>query len=109
MSIGTGQSNTTIIVTWLNSHSETDCAAQLCDALVYGGYSDWFLPSKDEINLMYANLKVFGVGGFAEEPDAYWSSSEHDAGSVWAQCFGCGGQGLNYKYYFNRVRAVRAF
>jgi hypothetical protein len=45
MEIGTGQSNTTTIVTWLNSHSETGKAAQLCDALVYGGYSDWFLPS----------------------------------------------------------------
>ncbi|GAJ20252.1 unnamed protein product, partial [marine sediment metagenome] len=45
--IGTGKSNTTIIVTWLNNHSETGKAAQLCDDLVYGGYSDWFLPSRD--------------------------------------------------------------
>lgn len=79
--IGTGQSNTTIIVTWLNSHGETDCAAQLCDALVYGGYSDWFLPSKDELNLVFTNLKVYGVGGF--DDDYYWSSSESSAYDAW--------------------------
>jgi len=65
--VGTGQSNTATIVTWLNSHSETGKAeaAQLCDALTKGGYDDWFLPSKDELNLMYENLKLYGVyGGF---------------------------------------------
>jgi len=107
--IGTGQSNTTTIVTWLNSHSETDCAAQLCDALVYGGYSDWFLPSKDELNLMYTNLKVFGVGGFADEDEYYWSSSEYLANSVWFQGFGTGYQNSPNKSGYSRVRAVRAF
>ena len=109
MEIGTGQSNTTTIVTWLNSHSETGKAAQLCDALVYGGYSDWFLPSKDELNLMYVNLKVYGVGGFVD--NYYWSSSNQGPFSnAWAQDFGNGaqdyyGEGGNYL----RVRAVRAF
>lgn len=107
--IGTGQNNTTKIVTWFNSHSETGKAAQLCDALVYGGYSDWFLPSKDELNLMYVNLKVYGVGGFAA--DYYWSSSE--AGiytNAWAQHFGNGSQGYYGEGGNNLwVRAVRAF
>jgi len=107
--IGTGQSNTTKIVTWLNSHSETGKAAQLCDALVYGGYSDWFLPSKDELNLMYTNLKVFGVGGFAD--GYYWSSSEIDAYSAWCQAFTNGNQAISSKRWngFHHVRAVRAF
>jgi uncharacterized repeat protein (TIGR02543 family) len=106
--IGTGQSNTTIIVNWLNSHSETGCAAQVCDALVYGGYSDWFLPSKDELNLMYTNLKVAGVGGFVAH--FYWSSSEYSAIYAWIQNFNDGGQG-NYGKFANSlwVRAVRAF
>ena len=79
--IGTGQSNTTKIVTWLNNHSETGKAAQVCNDLTEGGYSDWFLPSQSELRLMYTNLKVFGVGGFAD--NFYWSSSETSASSAW--------------------------
>ena len=105
--IGTGQSNTTKIVTWLNSHYETGCAAQLCDALVCGGYSDWFLPSKDELNQMYTNLKVFGVGDFLLT--TYWSSSEKYAYIAWAQRFGNGDQISSSKSLTYRVRAVRAF
>jgi hypothetical protein len=107
--IGTGQSNTTKIVTWLNSHSETDKAAQLCDALIYGGYSDWFLPSKDELNLIYENLYLFGVGGFADA--FYWSSSEYNAWCAWSQNFYSGLQYNSISEYYTdrRVRAVRAF
>jgi len=109
--IGSGKSNTAIIVTWLNNHSEKDRAAQLCDALVVENngvtYSDWFLPSKDELNLMYENLRVAGVGGFAAND--YWSSSEYDAYDAWNQFFGTGYHGDGYKYFSPRVRAVRAF
>jgi hypothetical protein len=90
--IGSGQNNTTIIVTWLNSHSETGKAAQLCYALNYGGYNDWFLPSKDELNRMYVNLKVYDVGGFVDY--YYWSSSTKGPyTNAWAQHFGNGFQG----------------
>jgi hypothetical protein len=105
--IGTGQKNTTIIGTWLISNSETDRAAQLCDALVYGGYSDWFLPSKDELNLMYTNLKVYGVGGFTD--GYYWSSSELDVCRAWDQGFYNGSRPNYLKNNTLRVRAVRAF
>jgi len=113
--IGTGQSNTTKIVAWLNSHSETNRAAQFCDDLVFYNcyeyicalYDDWFLPSKDELNQMYLNLKVFGVGGFAD--GYYWSSSEHVASHACSQFFGSGSQSSDYKNNTYRVRAVRAF
>ena len=105
--IGTGQSNTNTIVTWLNSHSETDRAALICDALVYGGYSDWFLPSKDELNLMRKNLYLAGVGGFFG--NYYWSSSEGDAYGAWTQVFSYNIQGSYNKNYGRLVRAVRAF
>ena len=109
MEIGTGQSNTTTIVTWLNSQSETGCAAQLCDALVYGGYSDWFLPSIYELLAMYTNLHCFGVGRFADAD--YWTSSEYDADTALEASF----QHEEFpvfdihKYNTSRVRAVRAF
>ena len=105
--IGIGQSNTTTIVTWLNSHSETSCAAQLCDALTIEGYSDWFLPSLDELNLMYTNLKCFGVGDFTDR--AYWSSTEYDANNAQRNLFSIGYQRYNDKRSTFSVRAVRAF
>jgi len=105
--IGAGQSNTTTIVIWLNSHSETGRAAQLCNDLIVDGYNDWFLPSEDELNLMYTNLKVAGVGGFTG--GGYWSSSEYNADNAWYQDLGYGSQPNYYKYITIRVRAVRAF
>jgi hypothetical protein len=84
-------------------------AAQLCDGLSYGGYGDWFLPSKEELDLMYDYLHKKGVGGFADV--SYWSSSEDDNYyNAWLQGFGHGGQGnFNKNYSLGRVRAVRAF
>lgn len=116
--IGTGQSNTTIIVNWLNNNSDntqgdvtykTDRAAYLCDTLTVGGYSDWFLPSKDELILMYQNLHdIFApVGGFTD--DVYWSSSESTSGSAWIQGFNTNVVRTHYKVYTFLVRAVRAF
>ncbi|MCX6249380.1 MAG: DUF1566 domain-containing protein [Bacteroidetes bacterium] len=100
--IGTGQANTTAIV---NGCSESDIAAKICDNLVLNGYSDWFLPSKDEQNQMYSQKNV--IGGFANYD--YWSSSEYNASYTWAQHFSNGfqyGYGKNYTSY---VRAVRVF
>lgn len=122
--IGSGQSNTTKIVTFLNNNLDdsygdvtykTDRAAYLCDALTVGGYSDWFLPSKDELNLMYQNLHniVIPVGGFADLGNwTYWSSSEYSEYSdtyAWSQFFYNGSHQGQHKYFTNQVRGVRAF
>ena len=75
-----------------------------------GGDSDsnWFLPSKDELNLMYENLaKKNNLGNFAH--DFYWSSSEFDDYVAWYQGFSNGGQGYGYKGYASNVRCARAF
>jgi hypothetical protein len=72
-----------------------------------GGYTDWFLPSKDELNLMYENLKVFGVGDFTDS--YYWSSSEYSAIHAWGQSFYGGTQYADDKGSMFWVRAVRAF
>jgi hypothetical protein len=101
--IGTGQANTTAIVTIQGAGSY---AAQLCNDLTVGGYNDWFLPSKDELDKLYIN-KV-AVGGFADT--FYWSSSESNAYDAWYQYFANGFQDANYsKATPTRVRAVRAF
>jgi hypothetical protein len=100
--IGTGQVNTTAIVA---SCTARGIAAQLADALTFGGKSDWFLPSRDELALIYANRAI--IGGFAA--DTYWSSSEHNAGGAWLQYFYNGHQEINYKGGALSVRPVRAF
>jgi len=100
--IGTGQANTNAIITAQGAGSY---AAKLCDDLVVGGYSDWFLPSQNELNELYKNKVV--VGGFAGA--WYWGSSENVYGHAWDQDFGSGDQYDYDKYYPGTVRAVRAF
>ena len=104
--VGTGEQNTADIVAYLGTGSTY--AAQLCDGLSEGGYDDWFLPSKGELNLMYENLYQQGLGGFTY--DYYWSSSEFSSNDAWRQYFDTGSQVSSYKYYnTTRVRAVRAY
>lgn len=106
--IGTGKTNTAIIVSKASKSRKTN-AATLCNDYTYGGYDDWFLPSIDELNQMYTNLQKKGQGGF--DVSYYWSSSESNgyADYAWLQHFGSGGQHGIYRSYDYRVRPVRAF
>lgn len=116
--IGTGRKNTELLVKTMgntayskdNGSEKTSAyAAKLCSDLVYNGFDDWFLPSKDELNLVYVNLKKNGQGGFADS--YYWSSSEgiYVTKYAWEQSFDYGGQGDIGRSGRNRVRPVRAF
>jgi len=106
-SVGSGKRNTQIIVEHLNRNRESGRAAQWCANLDFDGFKDWFLPSKDELDLMYKNLKVKGLGGFGN--GWYWSSSQSHTYSAWYQYFSDGSQTTKYKDYSSSVRAVRAF
>jgi len=103
LTIGSGSENTDKII-FQNGAGNT-YAAGLARAYNGGGYDDWFLPSKDELNKLYLNKGT--IGGFAV--DGYWSSSEGYANYVWGQYFGDGAQYGSYKDGPYRVRAVRAF
>jgi hypothetical protein len=84
-----------------------------CDNLILNGYSDWHLPTKEELNSIYIHLKkqlgVCGDGG------SYWSSTEYDSRyeiglNAWKQdIFGKGEKIPDEKIYSNNVRAVRSF
>ena len=100
--LGTGAANTAAIVAGC---STTGIAARLCDDLVLNGYSDWFLPSKDELNKLYINRNL--IGGFGSS--GYWSSSEYSSSAAWRQRFVSGNQYGHNKSNAGRVRAVRAF
>ncbi len=101
--IGTGNQNTIDIMAGCLT---AGIAARLCGDLVLGGYSDWYLPSKDELNKLYA-MKMLGFGGFANSN--YWSSTEYNNLTAWRQYFGDGYQSYNTKGNTFYVRAIRAF
>ncbi|PHN05134.1 Lcl domain-containing protein [Flavilitoribacter nigricans] len=105
--IGTGAQNTQDI---LAACTGANTAAHLADAYSGAGYDDWFLPSQDELDLMYQKLHLNGVGDFTGT--SYWSSSEAYTGTygdVWYHRFSTGYQGVAGRTSPLWVRAVRAF
>ena len=108
--IGTGLANSNAII---DQTGHTGSAAQVCRSYNGGGLTDWYLPSKDELNAIWDNLVDdgtgvnSGVGGFAES--VYWSSSEYLSYLAWLQYFSSGNQASSWKGNARRVRAVRAF
>ena len=121
--MGTGASNTTAVASWLDAASQAGRAAQVVDALVFGGYDDWFIPSKDTLDEMCWILHsrkwtgsaaednpAYGtnrVGGFADA--RYWSSSEFAASVALTRYFDDGNAGGMDKSSTVRVRPIRAF
>ena len=100
--IGTGAANTTAILAGCTTAA---IAAKLCHDYNGGGYSDWYLPSKDELNTLYNNKII--IGGFAS--NYYWSSSEDPIFGAWAQNFISFEQIRLNEYSTRYVRAVRSF
>ncbi len=82
-------------------------AAKLCRDYRGGGFNDWFLPAKDQLNMMY--LQKTTLGGFADE--IYWSSTEYEPGLAWVQYFMTGEQWTDNTSdgAIVCVRAMRAF
>jgi len=105
--INTGAANTNAIVAGCGT---AGIAASLCYDLSLNGYTDWYLPSREELNLMYVNLKTQSLGNFTSS--WYWSSSENagnETSNAWEQNFSDGYQNYYGKSIAFYVRAVRAF
>jgi hypothetical protein len=103
-SIGTGNNNTINIT---NMYGSENNAARICFDFVSGGFSDWFLPSKDELYQLYLNK--LNIGGFSNSN--YWSSSEEAVNaSAWNIDFTNGNFNNNASKFSNyKVRAIRYF
>ena len=81
-------------------------AKTACADLFLNGFSNWRLPTKIELNMMY--LQKYTIGGFANA--YYWSSSEGGSANAWGQAFSNGAQFFNASHTDTyRVRAVRDF
>ena len=110
--LGTGLANTNTIIA-NQGEVKTSYAAGLARAFTGGGFTDWYLPSIDELKMLYYNRKA--IGGFSEPvfTGGYWSSSEVDKAIVWAVLFM--DNPVNETWYQgskngdNKVRAVRSF
>ena len=108
--LGTGAASTYVIIA--QNGAGTNYAAGLARCCDEGGYIDWCLPSKDELDRLYRNREA--IGGFATTRGdwlSYWSSSQHAEweGCAWYQYFLDGDQYYACKEETCRVRAVRYF
>ena len=113
--IGTGYQNTLDIV---NQQCLTEFggipAAQAAQDAQINGFDDWYLPSRDELYLMYLNIGQGGldsnnnIGNFSDSQ--YWSSSESNFSNAWIVAFGVGlSESIAKNSFHGRVRTVRSF
>lgn len=77
--IGAGKANTSVIISYL---SDINSAAGFCDNLVLNNYSDWFLPSKDEMYIMMKRL-IGKKNVYFGAISGYWTSTNYDFYKVW--------------------------
>jgi hypothetical protein len=107
--VGAGKANTAIILSLQGGGDGATYAARICNeySVTVGGvrFSEWYLPSKHELNLLYLQKTV--VGGFAD--DVYWSSLEAEKDYAWYQNFTSGIQSYTGKGNSFYVRAIRVF
>jgi Beta-L-arabinofuranosidase, GH127 len=109
--VGTGRQNT---LDMLAACTEPGTAADLCANLAVNGTRGWFLPSRDELALMYRHLKASGIGDFQDRGVAdnftYWASSQQTADMAAHIDFADHGRlHGDDKDFPRRVRAIRAF
>jgi hypothetical protein len=107
LALGTGKANTDYIISKIDSTGTY--AALVCRQYKANGFSDWFLPSRDELTLMKQNLYDKQLGNFMAP--GYWSSSTYEGGGYYAYM-----QSLSSPAYttitmdnVEGIRAARAF
>ena len=111
-----GLSNSNAII---GQDGHNSSAAKLCLDLVSGGQSDWYLPSIQELKMLWNNYytverilsQISGAGELTNSSvsECFWSSSEYNQNDAWAFNFHTGHATYIAKGYTLRVRAIRAF
>jgi len=112
--IGAGKKNTALMFA---ANPVANTAAQACVYYRGGGKSDWFLPSKDELNELYKQRDIVGyyTYPYSGSNTTYWSSSQYDVNGAWFQVFidlygeVDGSQDIIGKSTVFYVRPIRAF
>ena len=113
--IGMGEVNTTLVA---RHYGRGHYAAWYAYTLKFNGYDDWFLPSADELDLMYNRLYAATPPLIGFAPTYYWTSSEYNLHNAWTQLFRSGQQFDREGWFTSketgmpnamRVRPIRAF
>ena len=104
--IGSGQANTTQIIT----DCGTNTLAQKCEDYSQNGFSDYYMPSKDEMALIYEEVFVKGGNPYNWAYTTYYSSTEYLSAAAWAISFSSGSWGTYSKSgsYYGTI-PVRSF
>lgn len=103
--VGSGLNNTNRIISQCAS---INSAARVCDNYILNGLSDWFLPSVDELEIMYkSSINVYNLASFSSQE--IWSSSEFGASSSYTYNSYYGYKTNESKGLGCRVRPVRRF
>lgn len=100
--LGSGLSNTEAIIV---NCTTLGIAAEICYNLEENGFDDWYLPSREELELVYEHKDL--IGGFGT--GGYYSSSQSNPSTAWYVNFANGNSGTPFKSSLYRVRAVRSF
>jgi len=103
--VGSGRANTDTLLKTSNRYYAAGACADYGDGTAY---DDWFLPSLEELELMYKNLKEKGLGG-TWGSESYWSSSGSGNVSAWSVNFSDGDQISAARTNYKGVRPIRAF
>jgi hypothetical protein len=104
--IGSGKRNTQLAVEkFKQTTGEWDTAAQKVDELVFNRFNDWFIPSRDELDQMYGNLKRKNLGDFKNE--TYMASTNGNSSSISTQSFSNGSMGTGWSTNLWYVRPIR--
>ena len=106
-STGTGSANTQKIISQCSDpNADFSVAAKVASNYRGGGKSDWFLPSKDELNLLFENRSAVGKNFSAAQ---YWSSSQDSSVLSWTLDFDSGALSADVNGIDRHVRPIRAF
>ncbi|MCC5938209.1 MAG: DUF1566 domain-containing protein [Lunatimonas sp.] len=116
--VGTGKTNTELVIAFHDNlpdyyNNPTQCselndgtvAAKLADLFNVNGYDDWYMPSREEMRILYENREA--IGGFVEEE--YWSSCESNATNACVFSFVTGAAMSAPKHQRKKVRLIRYF
>jgi hypothetical protein len=101
------EGNTYFEVSRLLGDHTWDNAVRIARDFRGGGFDDWYLPSRGELELIYRNLQRSNIINLGTQ--FYWSSVQSGSSHAWAQSFSTGSLFNQSKSSTHSVRAVRAF